>query len=192
MKQTLLDFCSFLRDYNLDANGNEEKLIQEFLSEHEHYDEYTEQVKQFHEKFKHPVLYTPEIPDQKRCELRISLIQEELNELKQAIKDNDIIEIADALSDIQYVLSGTYLEFGVAHIMPKLFAEVQRSNMSKACANEQQAIDTVEYYKNERDTKAYYEQQKDGTFLVYRQGDNKTLKNIYYSPADLKKILENG
>ncbi len=154
------------------------------------YDEYTRQVKQFHEKFNHPILESPFIPDEKRCELRVNLIQEELNELKQAIKNKDIVEIADALSDIQYVLSGTFLEFGLGKKMPDLFREVQRSNMSKACSNEEEAIATVDYYKKERDTESYYEEQKDGTFLVYRKSDNKILKNVFYSPADLKTIVQ--
>jgi predicted HAD superfamily Cof-like phosphohydrolase len=46
-------------------------------------------VAQFHNTFKHPVLNTPTIPDSKRCELRVSLIAEELDELKEAIEDND-------------------------------------------------------------------------------------------------------
>ncbi len=147
------------------------------------------QVAEFHKTFKHPVLADPQIPASERCELRVSLISEELKELEQAIKDHDLIEIADALCDIQYVLSGAVLEFGLGEKFVELFNEVQRSNMSKACSSEQEAIDTVEYYKKERDTDAYYVQE-DGKFLVYRKGDNKTLKSINYSPADLKGILD--
>ena len=76
------------------------------------------QVKEFHKTFDVPVLKNPEIPSKARCELRISLIQEELNELKEAIENN-------------------------------------------------------------------------GKFIVYRKDDNKVLKSINYSPADLKKIVEN-
>jgi predicted HAD superfamily Cof-like phosphohydrolase len=64
------------------------------------------QVGDFHRTFNAPILNTPQIPSEQRCELRVNLLQEELNELSQAIKDNDIVEIADALCDIQYVLSG--------------------------------------------------------------------------------------
>ena len=70
-------------------------------------------VSEFHQTFKHPILDQPTIPDKKRCELRVSLIQEELNELMEAIEDKDIIEIADALADFQYVLAGAVLEFGI-------------------------------------------------------------------------------
>ena len=71
------------------------------------------QVAEFHNTFKHPVEPTPTIPSKKRCDLRVVLIREELEELEAAIKDNDIVEIADALCDIQYVLSGAVLEFGL-------------------------------------------------------------------------------
>jgi len=147
------------------------------------------QVAEFHKTFQHPVLDAPQIPSEDRCKLRVSLIAEELEELKQAIQDKDLVEVADALCDIQYVLSGAILEFGMGEKFKELFEEVQRSNMSKACDTEEEAKKTVEHYKTDRDTDAYYE-QRDGKWLVYREGDNKTLKSINYSPADLKSILE--
>ena len=102
------------------------------------------QVAEFHKTFQHPILDNPTIPDEKRCALRVSLIAEELKELEEAIKDKDIVEIADALCDIQYVLSGAVLEFGLGEKFKALFDEVQRSNMSKACDNEEEAKATVE------------------------------------------------
>jgi len=147
------------------------------------------QVAEFHKTFKHPILSEPTIPSSERCELRVSLISEELKELEQAIKDNDLVEVADALCDIQYVLSGAVLEFGLGEKFVELFNEVQRSNMSKACATEEEAQQTVAFYKTQKDTEAYYVKE-DGKYLVYRKGDNKTLKSVNYSPADLKKIIE--
>lgn len=147
------------------------------------------QVADFHRTFKHPILDSPQIPSADRCKLRVSLIAEELKELQEAIDDSDLVEVADALCDIQYVLSGAVLEFGLGDKFKELFEEVQRSNMSKACDSEEEAKQTVTYYKAEKDTDAYYE-QRDGKWLVYRMGDNKTLKSINYSPADLKSILE--
>ena len=147
------------------------------------------QVAEFHKTFQHPILDNPTIPDEKRCALRVSLIAEELKELEEAIKDKDIVEVADALCDIQYVLSGAVLEFGLGEKFKALFDEVQRSNMSKACDNEEEAKATVEYYKTERDTECYYK-KIDGKFLVFRTSDNKTIKSINYSPADLKSILK--
>lgn len=144
-------------------------------------------VAKFHDLFKHPIQKAPGIPDKKRCDLRVELIQEELNELQQAIIDNDMTEVADALCDIQYVLAGAILEFGLGNKFSDLFNEVQRSNMSKACETQQEAEDTVDFYANQG-TDAYIE-PSDGKYLIYRKSDNKTLKSINYSPADLKKIL---
>ena len=147
------------------------------------------QVAEFHKTFQHPIVDQPAIPDPKRCDLRVALIAEELKELEQAIKDNDLVEVADALCDIQYVLSGAILEFGLGEKFKALFDEVQRSNMSKACETEEEAQATVDYYQNERQTPCYYE-LSDGKYLVYRTADNKTLKSINYSPAELQKIIE--
>lgn len=147
------------------------------------------QVAEFHRTFKHPVLDTPQIPSKDRCKLRVELISEELKELQEAITNNDLVEVADALCDIQYVLSGAVLEFGLGDKFKTLFEEVQRSNMSKACKTVEEAEKTVAYYEQERNTPCYYK-EADGLFLVYRTVDNKTLKSVNYSPADLKKILE--
>ncbi|MBS1508970.1 MAG: nucleoside triphosphate pyrophosphohydrolase family protein [Bacteroidetes bacterium] len=147
------------------------------------------QVAEFHHTFKHPVLPTPQIPSPERCSLRIALLAEELKELEEAVKNNDIIEAADAFCDIQYVLSGAILEFGLGEKFKALFDEVQRSNMSKACDSEEEAIRTVEHYKQNKNTECYY-REEGGRWLVYRTSDNKTIKSINYSPADLKKILE--
>lgn len=147
------------------------------------------QVAEFHRTFNVPVLESPQIPSEKRCELRVSLLQEELNELSQAIKDNNIVEIADALCDLQYVLSGAVLEFGLGDKFTDLFNEVQRSNMSKACDSMQEAIETLLFYKKKDGTEGYYK-EINGKWLVYRTSDDKVLKSINYSPADLKSILE--
>ena len=145
------------------------------------------QVAEFHKTFNAPILEHPAIPTKERCELRVSLLQEELNELQEAIENNDLVEIADALCDLQYVLSGAVLEFGLGEKFVKLFNEVQRSNMSKACDDEQQAIETVAFYK-EKGVEAYYEKSGD-KYNVHRKSDQKVLKNKYYSKADLAEII---
>lgn len=147
------------------------------------------QVSEFHKTFRHPVIEKPAIPSRKRCDLRVALIKEELDELAAAIEDNDIVEIADALCDIQYVLSGAVLEFGLGEKFRDLFDEVQRSNMSKSCATKEEAEATIKHYKENKGMDCFY-QEIDGHFLVYRTEDNKTLKSINYSPADLKSIIE--
>jgi predicted HAD superfamily Cof-like phosphohydrolase len=145
-------------------------------------------VAQFHQTFKHPVLPEPAIPEASRCKLRVSLIAEELKELEEAIANNDLTEVADALCDIQYVLAGAILEFGLSEKFKSLFDEVQRSNMSKACKDEEEAKKTVAHYQA-KGTDCYYI-KSDEVFLVYRKEDNKTLKSINYSPADLASILQ--
>ena len=86
-------------------------------------------VKTFMNTYGQEVKNTPEFPDSKIVQLRIDLIQEELNELKEAINNNDIIEVADALTDILYVTYGAGHSFGVD--LDSCFNEVQNSNMSK-------------------------------------------------------------
>lgn len=146
-------------------------------------------VADFHRTFKHPILNAPAIPGEERCKLRVALIAEELKELEVAILEKDIVEVADALCDIQYVLSGAILEFGLAEKFKDLFEEVQRSNMSKACRNEDEAKATIEFYKKKDGTECYFKEEG-GKWLVYRKADNKTIKSINYSPADLEGIIQ--
>lgn len=103
-------------------------------------------VAEFHTTFKHPILPAPAIPAENRCKLRVALLAEELKELEVAILEKDIVGIADAFCDLQYVLSGAILEFGLGDKFKALFDEVQRSNMSKACTSEAEAKATVEHY----------------------------------------------
>ena len=147
------------------------------------------QVADFHRTFKHPIEPQPVIPSPERCALRVSLIAEELKELQDAIDNNDLVEVADALCDIQYVLSGAVLEFGLGEKFKTLFDEVQRSNMSKTCKTKEEAEATMAHYKATQGVESYMKQEGD-VYLVYRRSDNKTLKSINYSPADLKSIIE--
>tara|TARA_B100000945_G_C20040175_1_gene438728 strand:+ start:175 stop:552 length:378 start_codon:yes stop_codon:yes gene_type:complete len=88
-----------------------------------------EKVGVFMKTFGQEVKTKSELADDKINSLRISLIEEELDELKQAMKDNNIKEVADALTDILYVTYGAGHAFGVN--LDKCFNEVQNSNMSK-------------------------------------------------------------
>ena len=151
---------------------------------------YIEKVRKLHERFDLPVVNTPTIPSKNRCDLRVELIQEELNELKDAIEAGDLVEVADALCDIQYVLSGTVLEFGMADKFIDLFDEVQRSNMSKACKDLKEVAGTQIKYLHEKSISSYVDKLKDGTFGVYRSNDSKLLKSINYYPANLNPILD--
>jgi predicted HAD superfamily Cof-like phosphohydrolase len=146
-------------------------------------------VADFHSTFKHPIVDKPSIPAENRCKLRVALIAEELKELEVAILEKDIVEVADALCDIQYVLSGAILEFGLGDKFKELFEEVQRSNMSKACQSEDEAKATVDHYLKKDGTVCHYQKEGD-MWLVFRSSDNKTIKSINYSPANLSGILE--
>lgn len=151
--------------------------------------DYIKKVEEFHKKFNVPVLKKPQIPTKDRCDLRVNLLQEELDELKEAIEKKDLVEIADACGDILVILSGTILEFGFKDIFNEIFNNIHNSNMSKACSTEQEAIDTLLYYNQKDGTEGFYK-EVEGEWLVYRKEDNKVLKSINYKPVDLKPILE--
>ena len=88
-----------------------------------------EKVKTFMETFRQEVKSKPSFSSKKINDLRYNLIKEELDELKQAIDKNDLLEVADALTDILYVTYGAGHAFGIN--LDICFNEVQNSNMSK-------------------------------------------------------------
>ena len=92
-----------------------------------------ESVKKFMETFGQEIKEKASFPDDKITSLRYDLIEEELNELKEAIDKKDIKEVADALTDILYVTYGAGHAFGID--LDKCFEEVQNSNMSKLGSN---------------------------------------------------------
>ncbi len=88
-----------------------------------------QKVKTFMQTFGQEVKTKPSLSTEKINDLRYNLIQEELEELKQAIDNKDLLEVADALTDILYVTYGAGHAFGID--LDKCFEEVQNSNMSK-------------------------------------------------------------
>ena len=92
-----------------------------------------EDVKTFMETFGQMVRTKPQFPDEDTMQLRYDLIKEELSELKEALNNKDIKEVADALTDILYVTYGAGHAFGIN--LDKCFKEVQNSNMSKLDEN---------------------------------------------------------
>ena len=117
-------------------------------------------VKKFMEVFGQMVKTKPQFPDNKTMQLRFDLIQEELNELEEAMKTKNLKEIADALTDILYVTYGAGYAYGVD--LDKCFKEVQRANMSKL--------------------------GKDGKPIYNEKG--KVMKGPNYLPPDLKQFVE--
>ena len=88
-----------------------------------------QKVKTFMQTFGQEVKSKPSFSTEKINDLRYNLIKEELDELKQAMYDKDLLEVADALTDILYVTYGAGIAFGID--LDKCFEEVQNSNMSK-------------------------------------------------------------
>jgi predicted HAD superfamily Cof-like phosphohydrolase len=118
-----------------------------------------EKVNEFMTAFGQEVKTEAEIPDWTTQGLRVDLIAEELEELKEAIADKDIVEIADALTDLLYVVYGAGHSFGID--LDTCFSEVHRSNMSKL--------------------------GEDGK-PIYRE-DGKVMKGSNFSEPELKPIL---
>jgi predicted HAD superfamily Cof-like phosphohydrolase len=118
-------------------------------------------VKEFHEAFAVNIEEQAIIPSRKRCELRQRIIQEEVDELKAAWESGDLVEVADALADIHYVLMGTVLEFGLQDKYAEIFKEVHRSNMSKLDENGKP---------------------------IYRE-DGKVMKSDRFSKPEIEKII---
>ena len=86
-------------------------------------------VLDFHKEFDIHIAETPSVPDEKTKALRVRLIQEEFDELKEAFKKDHVAHIAKELADLLYVVYGTAVSYGID--MEPVFQEVQRSNMSK-------------------------------------------------------------
>ena len=117
-------------------------------------------VKKFMEVFGQEVKTKAEFPSEKIIKLRYSLIKEELDEFEEALKDKDLKEVADALTDILYVTYGAGCSYGID--LDKCFKEVQRANMSKL--------------------------GKDGKPIYNEKG--KVMKGPNYSEPNLKQFVE--
>ena len=122
-----------------------------------------ENVKEFHETYGLSVKDRPDLSCEMTNKLRLNLLQEEVDELKEALANGDTVEALDALTDIQYVLDGAYLSLGLHKLKDAAFSEVQRSNMSKL--------------------------GEDGK-PIRREEDGKILKGPNYFAPDLKAVLK--
>ena len=121
------------------------------------------EVEKFHDAFGIENNYEPKANiSEADYMLRHRLMAEENEEYLQAAKDGDLLEIADALGDQLYILCGTILKHGMQHKIEQVFAEIQRSNMSKL--------------------------DKDGK-PIYRS-DGKILKSELYFKPNIQKVLD--
>ena len=120
-------------------------------------------VQDFHEAFGLGIQHEPvaRLPEEK-LRLRYNLMAEENEEYLEAARNGDLIEVADALGDMLYVLCGTILEHGMQNKIEEVFNEIQRSNMSKLDKNGQP---------------------------IYRE-DGKVMKGPNYFKPDIGRILE--
>lgn len=123
-----------------------------------------EAVTKFHTAFKLGIKNKPtaDLGEAKNL-LRYKLMREENEEYLEAANTNDLVEVADALGDMLYILCGTIIEHGMQHKIEEVFEEIQRSNMSKLGA--------------------------DGK-PIYRE-DGKVLKGPSYFPPNIKDIFGN-
>lgn len=176
-------------------------------------------VKEFHETFSMNIEQYPVIPSKERITLRLSLILEELTELAQAsgiealvilrnmmqnkvdkinnseIKavsiEGNIVDVIDALCDIDYVLNGTVLEYGLHNLFDLSCEEVHRSNMSKLCKTKEEAQETINFRKEHHNEDCRMILASDNErYIVLRNSDNKVMKSIRYSEANLKQFFK--
>lgn len=92
-------------------------------------------VEEFHNSFNEANGTIPRLVDIDTYDLRYRLMREENEEYLEACKENDMVEVADALGDQLYILCGTILKHGMQHIIEDVFKEIHRSNMSKLDEN---------------------------------------------------------
>jgi predicted HAD superfamily Cof-like phosphohydrolase len=131
---------------------------------------------------------TPTI-DKADADFVINFIQEELDELKQAVEENDIVGVLDAILDITYVgLGNGALTFGLKDKIEEGYAEVQASNLSKVCKTEEEARLTVIKRSTEQGRPCHYK-KIGNNWIVYRD-DMKVMKSINYFKPNLKKFFK--
>ena len=88
-------------------------------------------VKEFNKTYELPISKTPTNIDKDSYKLKFDLMQEELNEYLEACKNEDLVEVSDAIVDMMYILYGIVLSHGLSSNIFKMFEEVHKSNMSK-------------------------------------------------------------
>ena len=150
---------------------------------------FVDEVEEFNSLMNKPNNYEPTIPDKKEWEFVYNFILEELEEYREACEQGDIIGVLDALCDITYVSlgNGTMLH-GLKNKIWDAYQEVQGSNLSKACSNEEEAKITVEQRSKEQGEACHYEKVGD-KYIVYRTKDRKVMKNINYFKPNLKQFF---
>jgi predicted HAD superfamily Cof-like phosphohydrolase len=157
-----------------------------------------QKVVEFNKTFGHPAHDTVQInvwSDPRLIKLRVDLIKEEVQELQDAVKNHDMVETVDALADILYVVYGMGAAFGID--LDRAMGLVHESNMTKVCDTEEDAIKTVDWYKDKfakgelsYDTPNYRPSaNNDGKWIVFNESTGKILKNIKYKQVSFDSML---
>lgn len=139
-------------------------------------------VSMFHEVFGLPIADRPMLVDRDTRELRLNLLDEEYCEYRRAAQSNDLVEIADALADMIYIIAGTALIYGIP--LEEVWDAVQVSNISKAGSCE-----FCEGYGVDEDNQPCDTCGGNG-FRVIRRMDGKILKPEGWQPPNIKAILD--
>ena len=151
---------------------------------------FVSEVEEFNATMGKPNNYEPIIPEEKGEWMFVyDFILEELEEYKAACEAGDIVEVLDALCDIAYVSIGNgAMLHGLKDKLWPAYQEIQASNMSKACVDEEEAQATVERRSKEQNEPCHYEKVGD-YYIVYRTRDRKVMKNINYFRPNLKQFF---
>lgn len=155
-----------------------------------------EKVLEFNKAFGVKTNTTPQFDifknNDKLVQYRLSLIEEEFNELKEAVKTHDFTECLDGLGDSLYVIYGFFSALGVNG--DDIFDIIHKSNMSKICDTENDAIETIKRYKEEipqrYDSPAYRKSDCGKYFVVYNESTMKILKSYKYQKVNFTSLLE--
>ena len=150
---------------------------------------FVDEVQEFNDMMGNPNNYEPTIGEKKEWQFVYDFILEELEEYKEACEKGDIVGILDALCDITYVSLGNgVLLHGLKGQIWKAYQEVQASNMSKSCATQEEAEETVKVRSEEKGHECHWEKVGD-RYIVYRSSDKKVMKSINYFAPDLGQFL---
>ena len=150
---------------------------------------FVDEVEEFNSLMNKPNNYEPTIPEKKEWKFVYDFILEELEEYREACERGDIIEVLDAICDIAYVsLGNATMLHGLKDKIWPAYQEVQASNLSKACQNEEEAKATVEKRSQEQGEACHYE-KVGNKYVVYRSRDRKVMKNINYFRPNLKQFF---
>jgi NTP pyrophosphatase (non-canonical NTP hydrolase) len=127
--------------------------------------------------------------DKKDAEFVINFIQEELDELREAVEQENIQEVLDAILDITYVgLGNGAMVFGLKDKIWEAYQEVQASNLSKICTTLEEAKETVKVRSEQQGEPCHYE-EVGSNYVVYRTSDKKVMKSVNYFRPDLSKFF---